>query len=217
MDSIAGGRKLVAAALVVALCTSDLLPRLPLWLGTSVAKRLGGVRVSSPGADEHRAGELAWHEADFLSAAMLRQGANPLLAQPWISDYAAELTADYDGPVEAVIRHLRQEAAPGEAILVQYEHYPFMFYTDLQVVRWDEAASLERLPEWIFFHGLRQTAAGRQDPQGSPPLPPRSHRGPGDPLGEHPRALLAPVPDPAGGAPGEALPAPGGRRLARPG
>jgi hypothetical protein len=31
-----------------------------------------------------------------------------------------------------------------------------MFYTDLQVVRWDEAASLDRLPEWIFFHGLRR-------------------------------------------------------------
>jgi hypothetical protein len=36
--------------------------------------------------------------------------------------------------------------------------YTDMFYTDLQVVRWDEAASLERLPEWIFFHGLRRQA-----------------------------------------------------------
>jgi hypothetical protein len=39
---------------------------------------------------------------------------------------------------------------------VEYEHYPFMFYTDLRVVRWDEAPSLRRLPEWIFFHGPRR-------------------------------------------------------------
>ena len=31
-----------------------------------------------------------------------------------------------------------------------------MFYTDLEVVRWDEAASLQRLPDWIFFHGPRK-------------------------------------------------------------
>ena len=55
-----------------------------------------------------------------------------------------------------MIRHLWREAAPGETILVQYEHFPFMYYTDLHVVRWDEAASLERLPEWIFFHGPRR-------------------------------------------------------------
>lgn len=154
--SIAGERKLVAAALVAALCTSDLVSRAPLWLGTSIARQLGGVRAHPRSADERRAGELAWHEADFLSAAMLRQESNPLLARPWVSDYAAELTSDYDGPVEAVIRHLWREARPGETVLVQYEHFPFMFYTDLQVVRWDEAASLKRLPEWIFFHGLRR-------------------------------------------------------------
>jgi len=158
VDSIAGERKLVAAVLIAALCTTDLVLRAPLWVGTSIAGQLGGVRAHPPGADERRDGELAWHEADFLSAAMLRQESNPLLAQPWISDYAAELTSDYDGPVEAVIRHLWREARPGETILVQYEHFPFMFYTDLQVVRWDEAASLERLPEWIFFHGLRRQA-----------------------------------------------------------
>ncbi len=73
VDSVTGGRKLASAVLVVALCTSDLLPRLPLWLGTSVAKQLGGVRVSPPGADGYRPGELAWHEADSLSAAMLQQ------------------------------------------------------------------------------------------------------------------------------------------------
>jgi hypothetical protein len=87
---------------------------------------------------------------------MLQQEANPLVARPWISDYASELTGDYDGPVEAVIRHLDREAGPGEVILVQYEHYPFMFYTELDVVRWDEAATLQRLPDWIFLHGLRR-------------------------------------------------------------
>jgi len=153
---VAGERKLVAAALIAALCTTDLVLRAPLWLGTSMAGQLGGVRARPPSPDQRRAGELAWHEADFLSAAMLRQESNPLLARPWISDYAAELTGDYDGPVEAVIRHLWQEARPGETILVQYEHFPLMFHTDLQVLRWDEAASLGRLPEWIFFHGLRR-------------------------------------------------------------
>ena len=158
VDSIAGGRKLVAAALIAALCTTDMVMRAPLWFGTSIASRISEVRANPPGAADRRPGELAWHEADVLSAAMLRQESNPLLAHPWVSDYAAELAGDYDGPVEAVIRHLWREAAPEDAILVQYEHYPFMFYTDLHVVRWDEAESRERLPEWIFFHGLRRQA-----------------------------------------------------------
>ena len=156
VDSIAGERKLVAAVLIAALCASDLLPRVPLWLGSSIAGRLGEVRALPPRADELRAGELAWYEADVLSAGMLGQGSNPLLTHMWILDYTAELSDDYDGPVEVVIRHLWREAAPGDTILVEYEHYPFMFYTDLRVVRWDEAASLERLPEWIFFHGPRR-------------------------------------------------------------
>jgi len=156
VSSIAGERKLVAAVIVVALCTTDLLPRLPLWLGSSIAGRLGEVRVLPPRPGELRTGELAWYEADVFSAGILGQGSNPLLAHRWILDYPAELSGDYDGPVEAVIRHLWREAAPGETILVQYEHFPFMYYTDLQVVRWNEAASLDRLPEWIFFHGPRR-------------------------------------------------------------
>jgi hypothetical protein len=55
-----------------------------------------------------------------------------------------------------VIRYLWSEARPGETILAQYEHFPLMYYTDLRVVRWDEAGSLEALPEWVFFHGLRR-------------------------------------------------------------
>jgi len=156
VDSLAGERKLVAAVLIVALCATDLLPRVPLWIGNAVAGWLGEVRVLPPAPGERRAGELAWHEADVLSAGMLGQGSNPLLTHLWPLDYAAELTTDYGGAVEAVIRHLWREAAPGDTILVEYEHYPFMFYTDLRVVRWDEAASLERLPEWIFFHGPRR-------------------------------------------------------------
>jgi hypothetical protein len=155
VDSIAGGRKLAAAVLIVALCATDLLPRAPLWLGSSIASRLGEVRAVPPRADELRAGELPWREADVLSAGMLGHGSNPLLTHLWILDYTAELTTDYDGPVEVVIHHLWREAAPGDTILVEYEHYPFMFYTDLRVVRWDEAPSLKRLPEWIFFHGPR--------------------------------------------------------------
>jgi 4-amino-4-deoxy-L-arabinose transferase-like glycosyltransferase len=158
VSSIAGERRLVAAVLIAALCATDLLPRLPLWLGSSIASRLGGVRALPPQADPLDEDELPWYEADVLSAGILGEGSNPLLTHPWILDYLAELTTDYDGPVELVIRHLWQAAAPGETILVEYEHYPFMFYTDLRVVRWDEAASLRRLPEWIFFHGPRKEA-----------------------------------------------------------
>ena len=156
VDSIAGERRLVAAALIAALCATDLLPRVPLWLGNSIAGRLGGVRALPPPAEERGEGELGWYEADALSAGILGEASNPPLTHLWILEYAVELTTDYDGPVEAVIRHLWQKAAPGDTILVEYEHYPFMFYTDLRVVRWDEAASLRTLPEWIFFHGPRR-------------------------------------------------------------
>jgi 4-amino-4-deoxy-L-arabinose transferase-like glycosyltransferase len=158
VDSITAGKKLAAAALILLLCTTDLLPRLPLWLGNSIAGQLGEVRVLPPRADELRDGDLAWCEADVFSTGMLGQGANPLLVHLWALDYPAELGGDYDGAVETVIRHLWREAEPGDTILVRYEHYPFMFYTDLRVVRWDEAVSLKRLPEWIFFHGPRREA-----------------------------------------------------------
>ena len=56
-----------------------LLPRVPLWLGSSIAGRLGGMRALPPLAEERREGELGWYEADVLSAGILGKGSNPLL------------------------------------------------------------------------------------------------------------------------------------------
>jgi 4-amino-4-deoxy-L-arabinose transferase-like glycosyltransferase len=45
-----------------------------------------------------------------------------------------ELTHDYHGPVEGLVRHLQQHGRPGETVATTYEDLPLAFYTDLRVV-----------------------------------------------------------------------------------
>ena len=158
VDSVAGKKTLLAAVMIAALCSADVLPRAPLLLATSIAGWPDEVGAGASAAEPRRSDRPDLYSLDLLSRVLLRKGSNPAMKHLWIRDYAFELVGDYDGPVEAVVRHLWSEAGPDDAIIVRYEHYPFMFYTDLRVLRWDEAASLERLPEWVFFHGFRREA-----------------------------------------------------------
>lgn len=61
-----------------------------------------------------------------------------------------ELTHDYEGPIETVIRYLNEHADPGDSVVTVYEHFPLKFYTDFQVFRpWETFSRLWDLPDWI--------------------------------------------------------------------
>jgi 4-amino-4-deoxy-L-arabinose transferase-like glycosyltransferase len=74
--------------------------------------------------------------ADLLRAAPLL-GVAALavwLATSRLPDFAYELTHDYDDPVEGIVGHLRQHAAPDDVVAIVYEDLPVKFYTGMRVI-----------------------------------------------------------------------------------
>lgn len=55
-----------------------------------------------------------------------------LLHWPLVS-FCYELTHDFDGPVEAIVQHLKREAGPSDTVLTTSENLSIMFYTRLKV------------------------------------------------------------------------------------
>jgi hypothetical protein len=76
--------------------------------------------------------------------------------------FVFELTHDYHGPVEGMVRYLQREGRPGETVAVTYEDLPLAFYTDLRVVGGLTGADLTpgHTAEWIV---LRQHLVGAAD------------------------------------------------------
>jgi 4-amino-4-deoxy-L-arabinose transferase-like glycosyltransferase len=64
--------------------------------------------------------------------------------------YLYEITHDYDGPIEGIVKFLNANAREGDEVKIIYGDIPVMFYTDLKVDNfgiYDE----EHMPEWIVF------------------------------------------------------------------
>lgn len=70
--------------------------------------------------------------------------------------YLYEITHDYDGPIEGIVKFLKENAKPGDTVKIIYGDLPLMFYTNLAVDNswiYDEA----HMPEWIVFrHGWHE-------------------------------------------------------------
>jgi len=79
--------------------------------------------------------------------------------QPWsvspLRDYLGEITHEYVGPVKAVVAELQMHGKPGQVLLTTYEHFPFMFYTDLLVLKLGQTAGQTTLPDWFYAHSPR--------------------------------------------------------------
>jgi hypothetical protein len=54
-------------------------------------------------------------------------------SQP-ILDYFYEITHDYDGPIEGIVKYLNQNAKKSEIVAITYGDLPLKFYTDMKVV-----------------------------------------------------------------------------------
>ncbi len=64
--------------------------------------------------------------------------------------YLYEITHDYDGPVEGIVKFLKKSAKRGDTVKIIYGDLPVMFYTDLAVDNswiYDD----DHMPEWIVF------------------------------------------------------------------
>lgn len=70
-----------------------------------------------------------------------------------IFDYIYEITHDYDGPAEGIVKYLNANAKPGDTVKVAHRFdNPVIFYADLKV---DNMPPFDdgKFPEWIVVSG----------------------------------------------------------------
>jgi len=136
--------KILAAALLITLCFSNLLhgsffyvaakPFMPFAIRASAWARDRGI-ISA--RFEKKINKEA---ARVIDRAILKTH---------FFDYLYEITNDYDGPMEGVVEYLRRNARPGETIKTHlFNANPLFYYTDLKV---DTDFTKETYPEWIFL------------------------------------------------------------------
>ncbi len=74
---------------------------------------------------------------------------SPHLSSSPLAKYLYEITHDYDGPNEGIVRYLKKHAKKTDVVKLRYEDAPVMFYTGLKVDnRW--YIEEETYPEWII-------------------------------------------------------------------
>ena len=76
-------------------------------------------------------------------------------------DYLYEITHDYDGPNEGIVKYLNAHAKRGDVVAVNHENLPIMFYTDLRVICAvsGEDCSSARNAQWIVLRRFYVTKA----------------------------------------------------------
>ena len=64
--------------------------------------------------------------------------------------YLYEVTHDYDGPVEGIVKFLQENSEIGDTVKIIYGDLPLIFYTGLKV---DNSCIYDdgHMPEWIVF------------------------------------------------------------------
>ena len=98
--------------------------------------------------------------AGLLVSALIRRSrllAGAVLAV-WLAlgsphKFAYELTHDFDGPIEGIVKTLRQHANPDDVVAINYGDLPVKFYTGLRVVGGLTGEDLEPIAEadWIIL------------------------------------------------------------------
>jgi len=70
-----------------------------------------------------------------------------------LPDYLYEITHDYDGPIEGIVKYLNQNAKKDEIVAITYGDLPLKFYTDMRVVGGltGEDLSPAKEADWIII------------------------------------------------------------------
>lgn len=70
-----------------------------------------------------------------------------------ILDYFYEITHDYNGPIEGIVKHLNKHANENDLVAITYGDMPLKFYTNLRVLGGLTGENLEpaRKTEWVII------------------------------------------------------------------
>ena len=91
-------------------------------------------------------------EKDIFSIGSFSEGIyNDLRKDKFKSDflnYLYEITHDYNGPVEGIVKYLNQNAKKTDVVKTSYNDFPLMFYTNLHIINWKDRGGIA--PDWII-------------------------------------------------------------------
>jgi hypothetical protein len=75
--------------------------------------------------------------------------------------FLGEITHDFDGPIEGIVRFLRENARPDDVVAISYGDMPLKFYTKLRVIGalTGEDPETARGADWIIIRRHTNTDA----------------------------------------------------------
>ncbi len=92
------------------------------------------------------------------SASRLHWGAAVAIGAAWVllnpmADFLYELTHDYNGPNEGIVKYLNEHAEPDDIVLATYGDMPLKFYTGLRVIGGLTGEDLSEAEgaDWVIF------------------------------------------------------------------
>jgi hypothetical protein len=87
---------------------------------------------------------LRWLLAVVIVAFMVSRGP--------VSSYIAELTGEYEGPIEGIVTYLEQHGSPDDVVAITYGDLPLKFYTSMRVVGCDTGEDISEAvgADWII-------------------------------------------------------------------
>jgi 4-amino-4-deoxy-L-arabinose transferase-like glycosyltransferase len=100
-------------------------------------------------------GRLRWLLGGAVVALMVGSGPLP--------GYFAELTEDYEGPIEGIVRYLQRAGEPDDVVAITYGDLPIKFYTEMRVVGCDSGEDVAEAlkADWIIIRSRRGERAER--------------------------------------------------------
>lgn len=137
--------KMIAVIMLTLLLTSNLLPVIPiLFVKKVVVPPI--ISICENVAPENKVNRCSSYIGDSLE---LRQVKFPLVY------YAYEVTHDYDGPNEGIVKYLNENAREEDLVWAYYSGYYIQFYTDLRVMDPPEYSvymnETDIMPDWIIY------------------------------------------------------------------
>jgi len=88
--------------------------------------------------------------AGFLAVSVITGTFNMGYPNFLLPKYIYEITHDYDGPIEGIVKFLEKNASKGDTVKIIYGDLPLIFYTGLKIDNswvYDD----EHMPRWIVF------------------------------------------------------------------
>lgn len=81
-----------------------------------------------------------------------------------LKDYFYEITHDYDGPIEGIVKYLNEHAEPNDIVAITYGDLPLKFYTKLRIVGGQTGEDLTpaKQARWIIFRKYTHSMYDKQ-------------------------------------------------------